>query len=361
MTKLDFYSNFRYHTLVATINFKAKDDSDDQKRADVLDMIEVIARGLHARGLPDFFLSSGRVFGKNSQYESWTLFSYFGNEKRGIDLQTRTDAREVVLSAIRASHPTAEKPVQDILYMPNALIDRYLEKELEWETRFEMYDGKPFVFKRDGFYVQGEKERRELAQNAKELGTLGRMSRAVSKFVPGGKKQEKGEGKGKGTANEDMTLDQAILRVQKKYLTPEEEALAQALAREFEVVLDYLQELADEERRTEDLMREVTRQNKIVRQAVVDKIKERSEEMMEQQIERWSEVLIRYRETIEDENHKKAMIPLIEESLQMGRELWQGNTQEEEKEELKYRYIECMHKIKNEIEQAHRRRYAETA
>ncbi|KAL4799581.1 hypothetical protein BDV19DRAFT_385349 [Aspergillus venezuelensis] len=335
MPKLDFYGTFHYHALVSPINFDAKDDENTQKSSEAINMIALIASDLHTRGLRDFYLSAGRVtyYDQSVRHESWTLFAYFGDSEKGMDLQTRIDAREAVLSVIRASQPSHEKPIQDLLYMPNALHDRFNARHVAGETRFQVSGGRAFVHKRDGMYDEVEMGRCEVFEVSRDQGAWGRLSRALSKML-NGNKEKKTKPKANSGFNvpttKPLTFKEAIAKLQTPWELSKEE---KAKVDDFETTIEALQATKRgdrEQRESEELLEQL--------KVTIDKLQTQEAEKQYRDLAR-EEALYRIR-----------MRGLAIKSLAFSEELACEQGTKEHKGEIRKKYVDCTNKMMEEVE-----------
>lgn len=342
MPKFDFYSTFHYHALVSPIYFPAKDDTNTQKSSEAINMVVQIASDLHTRGLKDFYLSAGRVtyYDQGVRHEPWTLFAYFGDSQKGMDLQTRIDSREAVLSVIRASQPSHEKPIQDLLYMPNALHDRFNARRVAGETRFQVSGGRAFVSKRDGMYDVGEMGRCEDAQVKRDQGALGRLSRALYRVLNGGTEKETKGGfnvpKGK-----PLAFEEAIAKLQTPWELSKEE---KANVDELETIIEVLQ-ATDREYREKQESEQLLKQLKVT----IDKLGTEEAEKHFRDLAR-EEALYRIR-----------MRGLAMKSLAFSGELASKQGTEEHKELIRKKYMDCTNDMMEEVERMKERREREYA
>ncbi|KAL4952946.1 hypothetical protein BDW69DRAFT_184953 [Aspergillus filifer] len=334
MPKLDFYSTFHYHALVSPIKFSAKDDTNAQKSIEAINMIALIASDLRNRGLKNFYLSAGRVIYRDPGlwHEPWTLFAYFGNSEKGMDLQTRTNARDAVLSVVRASQPSHEKPIQDLLYMPNALHERFHARFVGRETRFQVVGGRAFVHTRDGQYDVAERGRCEDLQISRDLGTWGHLSRPLSRLFAGGNREKEKEKKKKGwtrttggnnaSTTRSLTFEEALAKLQTPWGLSEEEKTKVA---QLETIIEALQETEREERQ-------------------------------KQEAEKQARELMR-----EEVTHRTVIRGLAIKSLAISKELTSAEGSDEHKEEIRKKYMDCTNKMMMEIEVMEDRQWREYA
>ncbi|KAL4969837.1 uncharacterized protein BDV14DRAFT_195368 [Aspergillus stella-maris] len=345
MPKLDFYSTFHYHALVSPINFTAGDDEDTQKSSEAINMISLIASDLHTRGLRDFYLSAGRVtyYDQGVSHEPWTLFAYFGDSQKGMDLQTRLDAREAVLSVIRVPQPSHEKAIQDLLYMPNALHDRFNAKRVVGETRFQISGGRAFVHKRDGMYDEGGMERCEYAQVKSDLKAWERLSRALSKLLAGGGKEKKAKASGGFNApkTKGLTFEEALAKLQTPWELSKEE---KAEVDELETIIEVLQATEREVREQKEL------------EELLEQLKVTIEKLETQEAEK------QYRDLAREEAfYRTRMRSLAIKSLALSGELASEQGTEEHKEAIRKKYMDCTNKMMEEVERIKERREREYA